>query len=93
MYSYKNFKFWNKAKLWKLRNDIVLNSLYITDYYNHFGIPPELVAEFFDGYIEYLGEILDETTNEYTWQNVFNLDSKENLWDWFNCFEVCPFEE
>jgi hypothetical protein len=94
MYSYKNIKYWNKTKLWKLRNEITLNGLFFEDYKNSFGIPVKLVCGFFDGYLEYLGTILDEdeTIKEYTWQNIFNLDSKENLWNWFNCFEVCPFE-
>jgi hypothetical protein len=95
MYSYKNIKFWNKTKLWKLRNEIMLNSLFVSDYENSFKIPAKLVCDFFDGYVEYLGTILDEseTMTEYTWQNILNLDSKENLWNWFNCFEVCPFED
>lgn len=70
---------WNKQKLWRLRQEIVLNSLYLRDYENTFGIPHYIVCDFFDGYMEYLEEI-NET------------DTPENLWSWYNCFESDPLE-
>jgi len=70
-------------QLWELRKEIVLNSLYISDYENSFHIDPNAVCDFFDGYLEFLSDIaiglhldcddLDE---------IFSLDCKEYLWDY-----------
>ena len=92
MYSYKNFKFWNKTKLWNLRNEIVLNSLYISDYENSFGIPAAIVCEFFDSYISYLDELMTENGECLPIDDFFNkYDTKENLWNWWYCYDICPF--
>ena len=34
--NYKDFEFWTKEKLWKLRKEICLGSLYLHDYENSF---------------------------------------------------------
>lgn len=85
-YSYKNFKFWNPFKLWKLRNEIVLNSLFLSSYTNSFGISKNVVYDFFESYMEYLRELEEETGID-----AFLLDSKEELWNWFGCYDECPF--
>ena len=41
-----------KEQLWKLRNEIVLGSIYTNDYKNSFGIDPVAVYNFFDSFIE-----------------------------------------
>lgn len=55
----QHFKFQdlNSVLLWKLRSEIILNSLYIGDYQNSFEFEPESIAYFFDGYLEYLYEL------------------------------------
>ncbi len=45
MLSFRQFK--------KLRGEIVLNSLYLSDYENSLGIDPQYVYDFFEGYLEY----------------------------------------
>jgi hypothetical protein len=85
-YSYKNFKYWNPTKLWRLRNEIVLGSLFLSDYYNRFGIPENIVHDFFESYLNYLFELEEETKND-----AFLLDSKDELWNWFGCYDICPF--
>ena len=47
-------------QLYALRKEITLNSLFIKDYNNSFGINPEEVCNFFNGYVEYLYEIAEE---------------------------------
>ena len=72
--------------LWRLRNEIVLNSLFTADYCNTFGFAPKSVQEFFDGYLDYLWELatdehghntpsLDSVLSEY--------DNKGNLFDYY----------
>jgi hypothetical protein len=41
-----------KQELQKLRNEIVLNSIYTNDYTNTFNIHPRQVQDFFDGWLE-----------------------------------------
>ncbi len=82
-----------KEDLWKLRKEICLNSLFVSDYRNNFGFTEESVCTFFDGYMEFLGEIAEERFGEKaTLDNVFTLDDAENLYEWFCCFEEFPFE-
>lgn len=44
----------NKEQLWQLRQEIVLNSLYLRDYNNSFNIDQQECCTFFDGYVESL---------------------------------------
>ena len=73
-----------KIQLQRLRNDIVLNSLYTADYNNRYGIDPHEVQDFFDGYIEYLGELEREKYgHEIDTQDFFaEFDNIENLLEW-----------
>ena len=79
----------------QLRKEIVLNSLYIADYRNSLGLDPHEVCDFFDGFVEHMAELLAEEygnvpDNEY-FDYLFQYDTTENLYDWWNCFEECPF--
>ena len=76
------FSYFNDEKLWDLRNEIVLNSLYVDDYENSFFLTPKSVCDFFDSYVEYLEEECDGIDN----------DSIDNLWDWYCNYEDFPFE-
>jgi len=79
--------------LWKLRMEIRLNSLYVHDYGNSFGFTALSVSDFFDSYMEYLGELAEEEFGEdCTIDDVFSLDNEENLYDWWGCYEWFPFE-
>ena len=83
-----NFADLSSAQLADLRKEIVLNSLYISDYDNSFGFDPNHINSFFDGYVSYLEELAEE--DGYTeWDNIFRMfnlyDNETNLWDWFNC--------
>ena len=79
-----------KTQLKRLRDDIVLNSLFIADYNNRYGIDPNDVCNFFDGYMSYLGELEKEKYGKEldNIEDFFNeFDNIENLWDWYCCIE------
>ena len=88
-------------QLSKLRKDITLNSTFTSDYENSLGIDSQLVQNFFDGYIEYLSEMIQEDIGEdkydelddNDWYNYINkYDTLENLEHYYNNIEN-PFGE
>ena len=79
----------------RLRKEIVLNSLYISDYKNTLGLDPHEVCDFFDGFVEYMAELLaeeygDVPVSEY-YDYLYKYDDEANLEEWWNMFEECPF--
>lgn len=50
----------SKDELWALRKEIVLNSLFVSDYRNSFGISPKSACDFFDGYCHFLWDIAEQ---------------------------------
>lgn len=79
--------------LWKLRMEIRLNSFYVHDYDNSFGLTALSVSDFFDSYVEYLGELAEEEFGKYyTLDDVFSFDNEDNLYNWWGCYEYFPFE-
>jgi hypothetical protein len=79
-----------KTQLKRLRDDIVLNSLFIADYNNRYGIDPHDVCDFFDGYMEYLGELEEEKYGKEleNIQDFFDeFDNIENLWEYYFSIE------
>lgn len=86
----KKFEDLTSAELSKLRKEIVLNSLYVSDYNNSFGFDANDICSFFDGYVSYLEEIAEE--DGFTeWGNILKMfekyDTEENLYCWFLCFD------
>ena len=83
----KNFEELTKEELVELRNDIVLNSLYLADYENSFGFNAVQVSHFFEGYVDYIFELAEED-GVTDFSCVFDAyDTEENLWSWFNCYD------
>ena len=84
-----------KTSLWKLRQEIVLNSLYTSDFENTFGYTVHSVQRFFDGYMSYLEELMDD--DGVSDNDVFNVLSKydtiDNLWAWWYMFDINPLEK
>ncbi len=62
----------------KLRKEITLNSVETKDYTNTLGVDPHWVANFFDGYLDYLVEIAEEKNAV----DFLDLDNDDNLKDW-----------
>jgi len=77
----------------KLRSEIILNSLYVSDYENSFGFTARSVCDFFDGFMSFLEVIASEDMECPTIEQIFALDTTENLIDWYYCHEEFPFEE
>lgn len=77
-----NFDALGRDELWSLRNEVVLNSLFIHDYDNSLGYDPEDICEFFDGYLDYLSELSGEKDIE---KLIEKHDNPDNLWAWKLC--------
>lgn len=83
-----------KKSLWLLREEIALNSLYTADFNNSYGFTSASVQNFFDGYEEYLEELMIEkygTADFDFFAELSNYDCTENLWAWYACFGSTPF--
>lgn len=80
--------------LWNLRMEISLCSMYYADFRNSFGIDEHAVCDFFDGYANYLQELMngDEAGrgNNHFFDFLEQYDCPENLWNWYGCFENDP---
>lgn len=85
----KRFEDLTREDLAKLRDEIVLNSLFIHDYENSFGFDPNSVCMFFDSYISYLDELAEEdgVYIEDTFEFFDKYDTLDNLESWYNCYE------
>ena len=53
------------TQLWDLRKEIVLNSVFLSDYDNSLGIEPQEVCNFFDSWLEDLGTQMEEQIPNY----------------------------
>lgn len=90
--NYKEFDFWCKEKLWELRKEIILGSMYYSDYDNSFNIPRRTCFSFFDGFVEYCFIIENENENGLTeYDDIYNkYDNADELWNYFYGLEF-PF--
>lgn len=86
----KNFENLTPDELWKLRNEIVLNSMFYSDFTNKFGFDMQHISQFFNGYVEYLNELAEED-GYVDWEDMSEMlnkyDNKENLLGWFNSYD------
>ena len=85
----------NKNELKQLRNEIVLNSVFLKDYKNSLGINENKVCSFFDGYMEYLCELsYNKNGNELEYNEFLKrYDTIENLWNYYNIFINDPLSK
>lgn len=84
----KRFEELTKEELWELRQQISLNSLYISNYKNTFGFSCQSMCHFFDGYFDYIWEMAEEKYgNDVEMNYVLCFDNEDNLWNWFNCYD------
>lgn len=74
-----------KEQLNELRDDISLCSIFYSDYENRFGLNRCSVSAFFDGYADYLGELMQEDGHNDA--DFFDLlpkyDNPENLYNYY----------
>lgn len=84
-----------KEELAKLRKEIVLGSLYYSDYKNSFGIDSHIVCDFFDGYLDDLQYQMTEEIKDYTDEHFFDYineyDNIETLFNYYESLEVTYF--
>ena len=73
-------------QLKQLRSEIVLGSVYTSEYKNSLKLDIREVQDFFDGYVEYLWEIAGENGSS----DIDEYDTQENLESWYNCFDEEP---
>lgn len=84
----KRFEDFTTEDLKKLRSEICLNRLYVSDYNNSFGLDPHYVSDFFDGYISYMNELMEEDGKNLDWEDqVEEYDNIDNLEGWYGCFD------
>lgn len=83
---------WSKNKLWALRQQITLGSLYFKDYRNELGVEEHTCFNFFDGYLDYLEELMKEDgiPDDQAWDYLKYYNTREELWNWYGCFEEDP---
>ena len=83
-----------KNELQELRSQISLNSIYVADYRNNMGIEEHKSCDFFDGYVDYLDELIKEDYPNAKDNDWFGLlceyDTIDNLWEWYCCFDEDP---
>lgn len=79
----------SKVKLLKLREEIFLGSLYISDYENSLGIDSQYVCDFFTGYMDFLWELMDEDNipDEDKMDKLCLYDTIDNLENYQNMVE------
>lgn len=86
----------DKNDLWNLRKEIVLNSLFLKDYSNSYGIDEKIVCSFFDSYLDDLCDIYKEKhkTKKYDITDVIDeLDNSDNLFIYYSLYEDDPLYE
>lgn len=85
----KKFDNFNIDDLWKLRMEVVVNSLFIHDYENSFGLNSHDVCDFFDGYVSFINELAKEDGyGDLSIRELCNIyDNKDILLNWYNCFD------
>lgn len=85
----KRFEDFTQQDLWNLREEIVLNSLYLSDYGNTFDLDVRCVSDFFDGYVEYLAEMIEERdgipNRDISMEDILEEDNPDNLLAWYEC--------
>lgn len=82
----------NKEELWQLREQVILGSLYFIDYINDFNIHEKDVCYFFEGYENFIFELIDEsgfvsTKDETRFDEFRKYDTPDTLERWHNCYD------
>ena len=96
----KRFENFSIEDLQSLRNEIALNSLFVSDYNNSFGISAKSVSLFFDSYMSFIDEMAKEDGFKYGYQSEHSYDeffdkydTIDNLYDWYGCYESFDWVE
>ena len=77
-------------QLWRLRLDVSLCSLFYRDYKNRYNLDVRAVCDFFDGYADYLDELMQDDghdTNENFFVLLEKYDTPKNLYNYYSGIE------
>lgn len=87
----------------QLRQEIVLDSIYIGDYKNSFGISPYYVYLFFDSYLDFIEGLGNEDSAitsepaELRWSKTLerydNIDTLKEWYDVYDTFDWVEYED
>lgn len=84
-------------ELISLREDVILGSLNYKDYENTLNLKAVDVFDFFDCYLNYLGELMEEDIRNYSdedfWDFLEKYDTEENLINFYHTYEYELEEE
>lgn len=84
-----------KRKLWNIRQDVRLGSIYFMDYDNRYDYSIHTMFQFFDGFLEYVSERMKEDIPGYNdnlfWCYIGDYDNKETLWEWYSMIDDPEF--
>lgn len=85
----KKFAELTADELWELRQEIVLNSLYVSDYENSFGYHSADMCLFFESYLDYLCEVMKGIgiASEDHLKCLDEFDNPTNLKCWYDHYE------
>ena len=85
----KRFEDFTREDLWRLREEVCLNSLYLADYCNSFGIDAHSCCNFFDGFVSFIEDLMEEdgVTSEEWDKTFWSYDTIDNLERWYNCHD------
>jgi len=74
-------------QLKRLKKDCIINSFFLRDYTNRYGVDPSEACDFFMGYLDYLEELMREDTPQYEddwfWTLFDKYDTQKNLVNWW----------
>ena len=87
----KRFEDFTKEDLWALRNEVVVNSIFDSDYHNSFGLDTHSVCDFFDGWLDFIEELMVEDGYKDAACRFFDYfveyDNADTLVQWYNCYD------
>jgi hypothetical protein len=81
----KKFEDLTHEELIELRSQVVLGSMFVSDYVNTFGFNAHDMSYFFDGYVEYILELMAEDNAEESQFDEY--DNANNLIGWYYCYD------
>ena len=68
-----------------------MNSLYYSDFHNSFGLDTHSVSDFFDGWLDFVEELMVEDGHKDAGDKFFDYfdqyDNAETLEQWYYCFD------
>lgn len=87
----KRFEDFTKEDLWKLRCEVSVNSLYYSDFHNSFGLDTHSVSDFFEGWLDFVKEQMEEDGHKDAGDKFFDYfdeyDNPDTIDSWYIRFD------